>query len=260
MSAPIRYTPHSPDFIETLAYVQRVADSILRNNPLINAVISRGLMKWVGNHLDTNGNPISFFWVGEFLPADITLPGSPPQRGIVMFRDDSTNGALAFALYDHNPGGGGVLRQTIHLGGWNGERLFSESRNGGHEWPEGLIPMAPVGSDLLRWFGTDTNSPTWGGIYTGNYNAIGNFIHYTFGAACTNGAAGNFRLRVSSFVGDVFSATHTLPVNGNNVFTGTVAIPADQLGFSHQLNLEGQRTNGVGEVRVSPYTIRCYTP
>jgi len=260
VSSPVRYTPHSPDFIETLAYVQRVADSILRNNPLVNAVVSTGLMRWIGNHTDGGGNKINLLWIGGFLPADTSLPGSPPQRGVSLVRDDSTGGSSAFALYDHDPSGGGGLRQTIHVGGVDGERLFSEARQGGQQWPEDLIPMAPIGSNLLDWFATTDNSPTWGTIYFGTYNGVGNLIHYMFGAACTNGCAANFRVRVSTQVGDVFSSTHTLPVNGNNLFTGTVTLPADQRGFSNQINLEGQRTNGVGEARASPYTFRCYTP
>jgi len=259
VTTPVRYTPHSPDFIETLAYVQRVADSILRNNPLVNAVVSTGLMRWIGNHTDGSGNKINLLWIGSFLPADPSLPGSPAQRGFSLVRDDSTGGTSAIALYDDSPSGG-VLHQTLHIGGLDGRRLFQENRQGGRQWPEDLIPMGPVGSNLLDWIGVTDNSPAWGSIYFGVYNGVGNLITYMFGAACTNGCAANFRIRVSTQVGDVFSATHSLPVNGNNVFTGTITLPPDQRGFSNQINLEGQRTNGVGEARASPYSLRCYTP
>jgi hypothetical protein len=261
MTAPTQfYAPRDPDFIDTIGYTQRVVDQILRNNPLTDAVVSEGLIKWIGNYTNA-GNPdkINFVWIGEFFPADTNLPGSPPQRGISMVRDDSRGGISAFAIYDDNPGGGGGLKQTIHMTSGDNDALAMEHRDGGWRWPEENIYMGPFGSNVLDWIGTTGTTYPNGMLYEGWANILGNRIEYRVVGATTNGATADFRMRLAGVGGDVVGPTHSLGVNSSAFFINGFDVSASR-GTNRQLVLEAQRTNGVGEARATVLTARCYTP
>ena len=254
----LTYAPRNPDFIDTIGYTQRVVDSILRNNPLTDAVVSEGLVRWLGNYTNS-GNPdkINFLWIGEFLPADVNLPGSPPQRGFSLVRDDSRGGISAIALFDGNPGGGGGLRQTLTISSGDNRRLMSESRDGGWSWPQDNIWMGALDSDLSLWTGTD--AAAFSTIHEGRVNVVGNRVFYRVFGATTGGATGDFRLRVEDGGAGIVGTTHTLGVNANSVFDDSVDVSALR-GNTTTIRWEARRTNGVGKARSQVISMRCYTP
>lgn len=260
MTAPGFYIPLDPDYIDTIRYIQGVVEKIMRNSPLVGAAITRGLMKWYGNY--DNAVPgtgkINFLWIGEFFPADTNLPGSPPQRGFSMVRDDSRGGVSALALFDPSPGAGGGLRQILTLRSGDNQRLLEESRDGGQRWPEENIAMGPWGAFTVDW--TGTNSGTFDTLWEGRANIVGNRISYRFGCATTAGAAAEYRMRVEGTPGgDVIGTTHVLGVTTSAVFDDFVNVAAGR-GGTYTVRWEGRRTNGVGEARATLVTARCHTP
>lgn len=254
MTSPSFYSPRTPSAIDTIGYTQRVVDSILRNNPLHNAAIESGLMKWFGNYTDDDGSKRNFLWIGEFLPADTNLPGDPPQRGFSMVRDDS-RGTAAFNLYDPFPSTGDGLKQRLALLSGDGHGLMIESRQGGWNYPQAPIPMGHRDSDLSLWPGTDSGS--FSGIYEGQMTLTGRDIAYRMWDACTGGATGQFRLRVEGSV-SLTSAVHTLPANGNGVVDSSMDVSAMR-GETVTVYWEAARTNGVGKARASLISIRNFT-
>lgn len=121
-----QYTPRRADLVDALADVRRVSDATVRANPLRNAVVDDGLMRWRGKYGD------DFLWVGEILPADPT--DGEPQRAFVLNRDDPI-GAPAFSMYDFAPQPGGPLRQRVVQEDADGRTMFREGTDGGVAWP-----------------------------------------------------------------------------------------------------------------------------
>jgi hypothetical protein len=244
--------------METLGYVQRVVDSILRNNPLTNAVTSHGLMKWLGNY-NTAGtsSKINFLWIGEFLPADPNLPGTPPQRGFSLVRDDSRGGISAISMYDPYTGIPGGLKQILQITSGDSIKLFEESRDGGWRWPEEEIPMGGRDSNLASWPGTDQG--TFGTLYEGRANIRGNVLAYRFVIAGTNGGAGDFQFVVNG--GTVIGPTHSVGVNGFAVADSTVDVTQFR-GKTVQVELQARRTTGTGTAKVNAVyvSVRSFTP
>ena len=259
MSTPF-YRPKNPDFLDTIGYTKRVVDAILRNNPLIDAVISEGLMKWIGNYTNA-GNPdkINFLWIGEFNPADTNLPGNPKQRAISMVRDDSRGGVSAFAIFDPNPSGGGGLKQTIHIRSGDTDPLFLEARDGGWLWPEENVYMGPWGENIADWMGTVTNSPTWFPLHQGRFSVVGNQVAYTIAGGGEAGAAANYRVRVDDGGSGLVGPTHSIAAGTSAVFSGTVDVTSMR-GTTTNIWMEAQRTNGVGTARGTVTTVRCFSP
>lgn len=258
MTTPQVYAPRSPSILDTLGYTNRVVDAILRNNPLTDAVVSEGLVRWIGNYVSGGGpNKINFLWVGEFLPADTNLPGSPAQRGFSLVRDDSRGGVSAIAMYDANPAGGGGLKQTLFITSGDGDLLFREHRDGGWQWPEENVAMGTISNNIAQWAENGTGS--YATIAEGRANIVGNRLHYRVFCATTNGATGDFQLRAEGFGGDVIGPTHSLGVNSSNVFDSSVDISASR-GRTITVRWEAKRTNGVGEARSQVISVRCFTP
>jgi predicted DNA-binding transcriptional regulator YafY len=80
------YAPRQPSAVDNLRYAQQKVDELTRANPLQSAVVTKGLIKWVGNYVNS-GNPdkINFLWIGEFFPGDPNFGGAP-QRGFSLVR------------------------------------------------------------------------------------------------------------------------------------------------------------------------------
>src|SRR3954463_6681312 len=96
-------TPYPPSMVDNIAYAQDVVDKIMRNNPLVGAVIPNGLMKWYGNYTNPAGREVFFLWLGVFSPGDPTV-GGKPRRGFSLVRDDGTPSS-ALALFARTPAG-----------------------------------------------------------------------------------------------------------------------------------------------------------
>ncbi len=257
MTSP-QYTPRDPDVLDSIGYTRRVVDAILRNNPLTNAVVSNGLMRWIGNYTDAlDPDKINFLWIGDFLPADVNISPTTPQRGFSLVRDDSRGGVSAIAMFDPSPAASPGLKQVLWFTSGDGKQLMTESRDGGQNWPQDNVWMGALGSDTTKWPGT--TSGTFDTLFEGRVNVIGNRVSYRIFAATTNGATADFRLRVEGIGGDVIGSTHSLGVNASGVFDSFVDVSASR-GTTVVIRWEAQRTNGVGEARSQVISVRCYTP
>jgi len=258
MTTPQIYSPKPPSILDTLGYTKRVADAILRNNPLTDAVISEGLMKWIGNYVSGGGPAkINFLWIGEFSPLDTNLPGSPPQRGFSLVRDDSRGGVSAVALYDSNPGAGGGLKQNLRVTSGDGNQLYTEHRDGGVRWPESNVYMGPLWSDVLLW--PSAQGSSFSTVYEGRANIVGNTLAYRVFCATTGGATGEFKLVVAAPGGDVDGPVHSLGANAQSVFDSTMSVSTWR-GQTLPVHWKVRRTNGVGDVRAAVISVRCFTP
>lgn len=263
MTTPDYYTPRDPSVLDSIAYARRLADSILSTNPLTDAVVSRGLIKWLGNYANGGGtgpDKINFLWIGEFLPADTNLPDSPPQRGFSLVRDDSRGGISAIALYDPTPATGGALKQRLLFTSGDGKILFKESRDGGQQWPETNVPMGYIGSDATKWLGTNSASPTYGTIAEGPFSVVGNLMDFRVFMATDAGTSADFRLEVEG-PGGVFltGATHSLGPFSNALAIGSLNVSAFR-GQSATARWQGRVTGGAGLARSSVLWMRNYTP
>ncbi len=112
MTSPDIYAPRDASAADVLAQTRNVVDSILRNNPLVNAVVPRGLLRFLGNYTSASGDKINYLWIGEFAPTDPYM-GGVEQRGFSLLRDDSRGGRPAISLFDGDPTIGPGLRQTL---------------------------------------------------------------------------------------------------------------------------------------------------
>lgn len=261
MTSPQQYTPQSPTLLDEIASAKRTADQILRNNPLTNAVISQGLMRWLGNYLQPSGEPVNFLWIGEFLPPDPAM--GKPQKGVVLFRDDVTQGIYSFAMYDHNPGGGGLgLRQTIHLQSGDGIRLYEEARDWGLHYPQEMVPMGPNDQLVSNWPGTPvTPTSNWYTLWEGRMNVQGSQLDYRFFCATTSGATGNFRVKIDAQDGqpDMFSTVYAVPVTSFLFVQGFLDVRIHR-GRTVTVKLEAQDTNSTGRAHATVVAFRNYTP
>lgn len=130
--------PQQPSLFTAVAETQRVANQILRSNPLANAVTTYGLMQWLGRYGSY------YLWIGEFSPNDpnkLDPQGNTlPQMGFVLRRDDAKQN-YAIELYDYDPYVGGPLRQKLQFRDADGRPLMGEGESGGWGWPRFPVPM-----------------------------------------------------------------------------------------------------------------------
>lgn len=262
MTSPEQYTPRNYSELDWIAAAKRTADAILRSNPLTNAVITKGLTQWRGNHQDINGDKVEFMWIGDFLPADTTL-GGIPQKGIVFRRDDSTasgvnDGRQAFALYDHDPGAGGLgLRQTIHWDSLDGDRLMAESREGGQKWPEHPIPMGPWGNDTTKWPGASAGTFTT--LWLGYANIMGNNLVAEYTCVTEGTASGEYQVEILPNGGpNVIGPVHALGAASQATYKDTIDVSAMR-GETRQVRLMGRVTGGAGRAAATAWSFRCYS-
>lgn len=169
INQPTSY-PSEPSIFAVVAETQRVANQILRSNPLANAITTYGLMQWVGRY---QGN---YLWIGEFFPADPnqhdTHGNSLPQMGFVVTRDDPQKN-IALSMYDWDPYVGGPLRQKLALNDADGRHIFAEGESGGWGWPRFPAPMMPNNSPYRM----DTSDTT---VCFGRSQVVGRHVEYMF--------------------------------------------------------------------------------
>lgn len=257
-----QYTPRNISALDALAAAKRTADQILRSNPLTNATVTSGLMQWKGNHVDSTGERVDYIWIGDFFPADTTM-GGIPQKGIVFRRDDSTStlgpeGTLAFALYDHNPGGDGLgLRQTIHWESIDRKQLWQENRKGGQSWPEYPVPMGPWGDNISKWPGQ--SGASFGVSWDGWANIVGNQLVCSYTIMGEAGAAGEAQVQVLPNGGPpVLGPIRTHGAGAVTSWTDTIDV-SSMRGETRRVQLMQRVTNGVGRSTSSVISFRCYT-
>lgn len=262
MSSPFNpYAPRDQSAVDVIQYVRRAIDEMARSNPLQNAVVSLGLIKWIGNYTNA-GNPdkINFLWIGEFFPGDPNM-GGRAQRGFSLVRDDSRGGVSAIAMWDPTPNSGGSgLRQVVIITSGDGQRLFEESRDGGLRFPETALPMGPIGDSAQLWPGTA--GVGFSTLWEGRVSIVGNKLRYRVFSYNDPGVASENRLKVELGGGDVFGPTHSLAAGAQTVFDSEVDVSAGR-GTTVSFRWESRCTAGGGganKARASVISTRCYTP
>lgn len=212
-------TPYPPSAMDNILYAQTLADSIMRNNPLVNAIVPKGLMKWYGNYQNPDGSPVNFLWIGEFLPADPNL-GNRPQKGFSLVRDDSTHSS-AISLYDKSPGT--PLKQTLTLFSYDNAALLDESRNqGGWSFPRINFALQPASLNLPAWPLINSGSRD---IMWGQVSAVGHNISAQLWGITDAGVSATYTLRADDGAGHVVTGPpHALPGGSNTAWVDTLDI------------------------------------
>ena len=190
-TTPQNTAPHTPDLVDSVTEVQRVANQILRNNPLKNAQVGSGLTRWTGNY----GK--NMLWVGDIFPADPVL--NRAQRGFVLTRDDQL-AANAIVMYDWYAGdavAAGGLRQKLAFHDADGRAIMREGRNGGVNFPRMPVPLYPDG------LGPDTGvGPMLGTehrYYNGRGQLTGKRVEVTGWVTTYNPISGEVWIRVGGY-------------------------------------------------------------
>lgn len=264
MSSPFNpYAPRDQSAVDIMQYARRAIDEMARSNPLQNAVVSLGLIRWIGNYTNsTNPDKINFLWIGEFFPGDPDM-GGRAQRGFSLVRDDSRGGVSAIAMFDPSPDlGNSGLRQVLIFRSGDNQRLFEESRDGGQRWPEENVWLGPIGDSAQLWPGTPNAGPGFSTLWEGRLNVTGNKVRYRMFCYNEPGIASDHRMRVELIGGDAVGPTHALATGAQNVFDSEVDVTAGR-GTTVTLRWEARCTTGGGganKTRASAITARCYTP
>lgn len=165
-----RYTPRSSDLVDAVAEARRIATQQMRSNPMEDAVVTKGLTRFVGNY----GS--DYAWFGEFTPPDQNMVDEfgnlMPQRGVVFWRDDPQHN-IAFALYDWDPQVGVPLRQKIAMNDADGKVMMQEGPSGGRRFPDKAIPLYPRINIESPGGGSTTDEI----VFMGSGNLIGTHMH-----------------------------------------------------------------------------------
>jgi hypothetical protein len=259
MSSPFNpYAPRDQSAVDVIQYARRAIDEMARSNPLQNAVVSSGLIRWIGNYTNsTNPDKVNFLWIGEFFPGDPAM-GGRAQRGFSLVRDDSRQGVSALAMYDPTPNAGGSgLRQVLIMTSGDGKRLFEESRDGGQRFPEDNLWMGVLGDTASLWPGTTLG--TFSTLWEGRVSIVGNKLKYRVFCYNDAGVSSESRMRVELNGGDAVGPTHVLGVGAQTVFDDEVNVAAGR-GTTVTFRWETRVTAGAAKSRGSVITARCYTP
>jgi hypothetical protein len=214
-----QFTPYPPSMADNIAYAQSLADSIMRNNPLVNAVIPSGLMKWYGNYQNPDGSQVNFLWIGEFFPADPNM-GGKPQKGFSLVRDDGSR-MSAINLFDKAPGT--PLTQTLTVTSYDGQPLLDESRNtGGQSFPRLYFAMPGASYVLPAWPQITTGSRD---LCWGQTSAIGHLIDVQAWGVTDAGVSATYTVRADDGNGHVVTGPpHNLTGGSNVAWLDTIDI------------------------------------
>lgn len=248
-----QYTPYPPSFLDNVSYAQELADKIMRNNPLINAGIPSGLMKWFGNYTNPDGSKVNFLWIGEFLPGDPNM-GGKPQRGFSLVRDDQTHSS-ALALFDRTPGT--PLVQTISIYGYDGQPLLEESRNqSGLAFPYQQIPTGRTDGFYTTYPNTPNTSIT--SLVEGRFSCTGPTMHYKIWGNSDAGTTGQVRIRCTDGSTTIVSPWGAIPSAGNVFFDSTFDITTLRGHKDVNVFMEAQVLTGAGKVYCSLIALSNY--
>lgn len=170
-----RYTPRQTDIVDAVVETKRVMTASLRANPLRNAVVDDGLMKWRGNYgsaFSLGDIRASYLWIGEVSPRDAVL--NKTQRGVFITRDDPSHARVLW-MYDPWAASAGPdrpLRQLFTMNDADDRPVLHEHIDGGLAIPISPIPLMERGwtyvngSAVPAWAGA-TASATFQNLYEG---------------------------------------------------------------------------------------------
>jgi hypothetical protein len=143
------FTPRSTNIVDAIAETKRVTESALRSNPLRNAVVDDGLMKWRGNYAGGLGG--AYLWIGEFSPNDGVL--GKRQRGFALSRDDPKHARVLWVYDDQGEAANPInkpLRQQLTMHDADDAPILREARSGGVQWPWAAVPIYPIVEDFYE--------------------------------------------------------------------------------------------------------------
>lgn len=140
--AATQLTPRSPNLVDAILETQRVAEAQARANPLTNAIVDGGLIRWRGNYSAAAGQQGYYARIGELDDAPDDPVTGKPQRGLSIRRDDPS-GSLAIRVYDHtaNLHPAGPLRQKVAIFDYLGNRIIQEGEKGGLVAPQMAVVL-----------------------------------------------------------------------------------------------------------------------
>ncbi|MCG3756684.1 hypothetical protein [Amycolatopsis sp. Poz14] len=134
-------TPRGASIVDPIADAKRVIDAAVRTNPLRNAVVDEGVVRWRGAY-NSLGRDSYFVKIGEQDDAPRDPVRNAPQRGFSVRRDDPT-GSEAIRVYDHtaeqHPSG--PLRQKVAIFDYLGNRIVQEGELGGLTAPQMAVVL-----------------------------------------------------------------------------------------------------------------------
>ncbi|MEU3649791.1 hypothetical protein AB0E59_40920 [Lentzea sp. NPDC034063] len=232
------FTPTPPSKTAILADTKRIADQILRSNPLKNARVDGGLTRWEGAY---GGE---FAWFGEFYPGDPNRDGKP-QRGISLVRDDPQQ-KTAFAMFDPHPEEGRPLRQRIFMDDADGHPLLHEGENGGWAYP--FLPIQLFRADQGGYI--QTNQTTDRLIFTGRSAVMGRHVECQGFGTSANNESGLIYMRVTGNNGEVVTAP-AFEYTGVGGFTLTADLGADggvRNATEMTVDVFARKTGGPGDI------------
>jgi hypothetical protein len=246
-----KYAPRETNLVDAVAAAKRIADQIMRSNPLKDATIDGGLTRWTGNY----GG--SLVWIGEILPADQNQFDQyghvKPQRGFVLQRDDPGQN-FAITMYDFDPHAGVALNQRLQFFDVNGRRTWADAYNGGRAFPD--APVVLYQREVLDPSGFGGTSDTI--LYSGEGNCIGTRLSMA-GAWAAPGGTPTYSmfLRVSGGGVTINTATTSGSGAGNIVWDVDIKTIFDA---STYINVEWHmwKTGGTGALLPRPYYCRMY--
>jgi hypothetical protein len=246
------YMPRESTIVDAVAETRRIADQVMRNNPLVDAVITQGLTRFRGNY---GGD---FAWFGEFFPGDKNLLdefGKPlPQRGISFVRDDPLH-QTAFVMYDNDPQVGVPLRQRIYMHDADGRGLMLEGYNGGRAFPD--APLVMYQRETIDPNGVQIGSDVT--VFSGEGNLTGTRVRFA-AAWGTAGGTPNWSWYVRFSGGGVTITTPTVNGSGGGNFSLDQDVKSIQT-VSNYINVDWHmwKTGGVGGFTPRPYYCLMYS-
>lgn len=243
------FAPRESTIVDAVAESRRIADQLMRNNPMVDAVVSQGFTRFQGNYDDA-----LFLLLGEFYPADQNLVddfGAPqPQRGFHLQRDDPGH-QQALSMYDFNPLAGIPLRQRLYMRDADGEPLMLEGYNGGRAWPDSPIVMYQRES-------FENPAATWTSdrsVFSGEGDLTGTLVDFSAAYTCTVGSDTISQyLRLSG--GGVTINTPTQSLVGSQNVTLTVDVKPIKV-VSEYINVEWHLWRAAGSGSFVPRMYRC---
>jgi hypothetical protein len=276
--AVTQLTPRSPNLVDQVSEAKRIAEAILRANPLYNARVDGGLMVWRGNYAGTGGINDSYLWIGEVTPMDLNL--NKTQRGVFITRDDPKHARVLW-VYDSSPEAGVPLRQTMTMHDADDRPLLREGNGGGAAWPYGMIPLYPQNAKFetvknsagvnepmpLLAAQSSATSSSFENIWEGRGPQVGNRVKFE-GAIITTSSGPTIEGRVVFTWDDPLNTVYTSPVvsvPSFNFFThyleiDTRAIFPDRYLVGYEVQVQWQGRTAAGSYKWSfMYPHFCYS-
>jgi len=248
-----KYTPRQSDMVDAAAAATRIAEQQMRSNPIENAVVTKGLTRFVGNY----GS--DFAWFGEITPYDLNLEddfgNNMPQRGIVFVRDDPQHNS-AFAMYDWNPQVGVPLRQRVSMHDADGKVVYEEGAAGGRGFPD--QPLIMYQRETIDAAGVSVGADTI--QYSGAGNLTGRRVDFQASWAAVGTVTVSAYLKLQG--GGVTITTPTVVQSGaqnflyDSIDVGTIFDATDFI----NIEWHAWRSAGTGTFFPRIYRCRTYSP